>query len=519
MNENGKDIGESLQEYWAHLPEEPEKKEFRGADALCAVFGIIFGYLFMRWVFFRPYAIGLGAALLTAAVGIFSVLRMRIQGIRLRRIHLFGLFGVLFVSFSFFLTDSMPVKILSGVCVLFALSYWVYWASGNREEERLGGMFPFDGVKSLFIMPFSCFGDLFRALSACLKRTAGGRKILIAVAGVAVAAAPTAVVVILLMQADGAFSNLLDTLFSDILGGIPEHILYLCFGLPVGMYFFGMLYANVTHRNRSVMTAGENTLILSAVRRVPVIGMCAAILPLLFVYVLFFVSQSAYFLSAFSGIRPEGITYAEYARRGFFELCGVCLINSGAALIACVFTKRTEEKLSAAIRLCTGALAVSSLCLIAVALSKMFMYIGAYGLTRLRIYTTWFMAVLAVLFVLFLIWLVRPAFSVMRAGALSCAVLLAVLAFGDADRITAAYNVHRYTSGQAADVDIQMMYELSDAAVEYVLPLTQDANASVAMRAARYIEWKRAELAEPQPFSAFNLTTARARRILFGGGS
>ena len=45
------------------------------------------------------------------------------------------------------------------------------------------------------------------------------------------------------------------------------------------------------------------------------------------VYLLFFGAQAATLFSAFAGVRPEGLTYAEYARQGFFELCGVAMIN------------------------------------------------------------------------------------------------------------------------------------------------------------------------------------------------
>ena len=37
------------------------------------------------------------------------------------------------------------------------------------------------------------------------------------------------------------------------------------------------------------------------------------------VYVLFFAAQAATLFSAFTGVRPEGLTYAEYARQGFLS--------------------------------------------------------------------------------------------------------------------------------------------------------------------------------------------------------
>ena len=40
------------------------------------------------------------------------------------------------------------------------------------------------------------------------------------------------------------------------------------------------------------------------------------------VYLLFFGAQAATLFSAFAGVRPEGLTYAEYARQGFLNSAG-----------------------------------------------------------------------------------------------------------------------------------------------------------------------------------------------------
>ena len=45
------------------------------------------------------------------------------------------------------------------------------------------------------------------------------------------------------------------------------------------------------------------------------------------VYLLYLFSQSAYFFSAFRGLLPEEFTVAEYARRGFFEMSVIAVIN------------------------------------------------------------------------------------------------------------------------------------------------------------------------------------------------
>ena len=106
----------------------------------------------------------------------------------------------------------------------------------------------------------------------------------------------------------------------------------------------------------------------------------------------------SYFTGAFSNILPDGFSYSSYAREGFFQLCAVTVINALVILCGDVFCRRREGRTHASVRSFITVLCVFTLGLIATAVSKMAMYIGIYGLTKLRVYTTWFMALLALLF-------------------------------------------------------------------------------------------------------------------------
>ena len=65
------------------------------------------------------------------------------------------------------------------------------------------------------------------------------------------------------------------------------------------------------------------------------------------VYLVYLFSQLAYFFNAFRGLLPEGydFSYAEYARRGFFELCAVAGINLVLLMGAMLFSRKKEGRL------------------------------------------------------------------------------------------------------------------------------------------------------------------------------
>ena len=98
---------------------------------------------------------------------------------------------------------------------------------------------------------------------------------------------------------------------------------------------------------------------------------------------------------------PAEFTYSQYARKGFFELCVIAFINFGITYLSFVIVERNNEgKRPKALTAQTILLSVFTLLLIATALSKMAMYIDCYGLTRLRIYASWFMVMLFIMFII-----------------------------------------------------------------------------------------------------------------------
>lgn len=130
----------------------------------------------------------------------------------------------------------------------------------------------------------------------------------------------------------------------------------------------------------------------------------AGLSPMLFIYVLFFVSQTGYFLGAFQGLRPENYTYAEYAREGFFNLVAVCAINALIILAVHFLTKRTQKNgYSPIAKIYDILFSLSSILLAVIALRKMVMYIEQYGLTLSRVYASWFILLLSVFFLILII--------------------------------------------------------------------------------------------------------------------
>jgi len=177
-------------------------------------------------------------------------------------------------------------------------------------------------------------------------------------------------------------------------------------------------------------------------------------------YVLFAVIQVAYLTGAFRFILPEGVTYAEYARNGFFELAGITPLNVLLILLA---VKGTGRSGAAGLLL-----RVQSLLLIAgsfvqwcSAMFRMQMYIQVYDLTLLRFFVSAFMILMAVVLVLLAVKEFRPSFAFFKAAALAALLSLVILNAVDADSRIARFNIERAVADPAGSFDLEYFKELS----------------------------------------------------------
>lgn len=205
-----------------------------------------------------------------------------------------------------------------------------------------------------------------------------------------------------------------------------------------------------------------------------------------FVYLVYTLSQTAYFFSAFSGILPQGyeFSFAEYARRGFFETEIIAFINLIILTLGLTLTVRREDgKPNAVFKGLITFISAFTVLFIATAISKMIMYIGQYGLTRLRLFTSVFMVATAVVIIAFIVRVYVPRLNCMKYAVLISMALFTALSLAGIDRTVAAYNVDIFLSGKTDTVDVEMLSWLSDSATPYLLKLTDCGNEDVEKRA------------------------------------
>jgi hypothetical protein len=110
------------------------------------------------------------------------------------------------------------------------------------------------------------------------------------------------------------------------------------------------------------------------------------------VFGVFVALQAAYLFGGLDTLAAAGMTYADYARRGFFELVAVAVLAGGLVVAADRLTReRTRPLVVAAITLA----ALTGVVLVSAAL-RLRLYQEAYGWTELRLYVLSTIALLAI---------------------------------------------------------------------------------------------------------------------------
>lgn len=118
-----------------------------------------------------------------------------------------------------------------------------------------------------------------------------------------------------------------------------------------------------------------------------------------------------------------GLTYAEYARRGFFELVAVAALVLPLLLLSHWLWPKTNRRQGQLFGALAGTLVVLLFVIMASAMHRMLLYQSVYGLTELRLYVTAFTGWLAVVCAWFVLTVLRGRRQYFAAGALMAGIV------------------------------------------------------------------------------------------------
>ncbi len=353
--------------------------------------------------------------------------------------------AVLFAA-GFVWRDSRMLNFLSFVALATALALAAFRAREGRL--RVAGILEYalgmalSGIMALIGIPLLAFNDIeWKEMGSegRLPRT-------LAVARGVLFAAPLLIIFgSLFMKADAVFENLVKNIFYIDFVTLVSHMLVAAFFAWVSAgYLRGLLVETQTH-----VVAIERPQFLGV--GIIETGVVLGAINLLFLF--FVIVQFRYLFGGHELVQATtGLTYAQYARRGFFELVTVAALVL-PLLLGVHWLLRKEYPAHEHI---FRALAIAQIALLFVimasAAQRMRLYQTEYGLTELRLYTLAFMGWLAVVFLWFSATVLRGrrdqfVFGAMVAGFVAIGALHLV----NPDALIVRTNVMRIERGRSFD--------------------------------------------------------------------
>lgn len=354
----------------------------------------------------------------------FSVYIIKKLGASWKKENILVLTACFLLGISTCLTDDTRIVFMNKLLLLFLNVYFILHTYCNTLGWRFGkyvtAMCDF-GVKSFgkIFTPFSDLGEYIR-----LHRNEKNSQVLYALIGVGISVPLILIVGGLLVSADLVFKDAVDTMFNgwdlaDIFGVVLWIIFYFTFS-------YGMI---------TVLQEKDINEKVKDCKQLPPIIAIMSTFVITIIYVLFSYIQITYLFGE-KGILPEGFTYAEYAREGFFQLLFVCILNLMIVLVGINLFKESKllKTILCVISLCTFVMIASSA-------YRMILYIRFYYLTFLRIFVLWALVVIALLMIGIIVQIFKKNFPLFQYGLTIITICYIIFSFSRPDYLIAKVNV------------------------------------------------------------------------------
>jgi hypothetical protein len=328
------------------------------------------------------------------------------------------------------------------------------------------------------------------------------------VRGAALATAPLIVFGVLFASADEAFARLLTNMVAIHLEEVASHVAL------AGLFAWlaaGWLYWVVVNDGSRLVHSDQLGIRVGTLEVAVALGMVIAL------FVAFIAVQSTYLFGGEALVQATtGLTYAEYARSGFFELVIAAFLVLPLLLVGLWLVRDEPTQSQRVVRLMAAGLEVLIFVIIASALYRMRLYQEAYGLTHLRFLTTTFIIWLVVIFVLFSATVLRGAPRGFTASAVTTALAaIVLLAIVNPDARIVAANVERARGG--AEFDAGYLRELSADAVPAIVAALPSLPESSRCATAHWLVtgWgAEARAARPGDWRTWNYARTNARSLV-----
>lgn len=414
--------------------------QFSFFGTVSLVFGVIYSYCLYR----NPYGIAFPLFIVMGYGLALLILRKMNVEIKRDSYFLIGL-SILIGVATCRTTSGFLVTFNRVSLILLNLVFWIH----QFYQDRVWNIGKYTGAIAEFLFQIISavlipFRHLNRYLSSIKDEKC--KKLVLVLKGVALAIPLMIVVGVLLSMADLVFRDILISLASSFFN--VEMLVAVISRILVGSVLGYCLICAVSGKGIS-----EEQRDLSV--KEPVVAI--TVMSLVGIVYLLFCGIQIVYLFMGKGTLPVGVTYAAYARQGFFQLMFVAVLNLVLVLSCIKYFKHSKWLNFVLTEIC-----FCTCVMIASAAYRMLLYIGEYHLTLLRILVLWLLAILSIFMIGIVTIIYRNKFPLFRYCLVVVSTGYLLLAWMRPDFIIAEYNV-----GQN--------FSMTERHLEYLTGLSSDA--------------------------------------------
>ena len=427
------------------------RQKFEITGWISLVFGIFFTASFFR------ARIGLNALIFTMIMIFLLNYFMRKFKIPVKTATKMYYLAALLTGLSSALTSSGALQFFNTLAAIILLElsllHQLYddgrWSFIKQISKMLGILFR--GIASLG-MPFTDGVHFFKR-----SRLVRNEKIWNVIFGIIIALPILLIITALLSSADLLFGRMTKSFFEFLASfDIIAVIIMILFGFLSCYLIFCGAAAQVGKAERKERKKADASIAGTAMTLICVL------------YLVFCFLQIAYLFAGGWFSLPEGMTYAQYARKGFFELLFVSIINIVLMLITAEYFEgsRFLRLLLITMTICTYIMTFS-------AAYRMLLYIRAYHLTFLRLFVLLCLLIITLLLAGMLVSVYRRGFPLFRYFTGVIVICYLVFSFARPDYWIADYYI-KHEERISYEDSWYLTQQLSLDAAPKILPLLSE---------------------------------------------
>jgi len=451
------------------IKKEPKYK-FKTLDIIMLPVVFILAFLCIKYYNLNTgmVTLGLGATLYIVLYVISVLAYAKLKAIKFNSesIILSVLMILLAISFTVFYNYSL--NIFMQIAMNFMLIYLPVTVFNKLIKSETSALILYDYINALVFIPIHNATSFWICMFSKRGKSTSSTKtkyFLHIFLGLLIGTPFIMIVIFLLSSADAIFKNIFDHLFNfDI--NVPENIGTLIWSLPMATYLYALIYGSSIEDNSKSFNIDKFNKTMDNAAFIPRLSLYTVNAVICCFYILFIGIQTIYFIDILGGSLPADFTYSEYARRGFFELLTVALINIVFIAVAKIFSVKNENNKYLHIHIILNS--ILTLALISVDFAKMYLYISTYGLTTLRIIPSVFMIFLCFVFAFIIMGEFKKSFPVTKLSFYAGNILFVLLCLANIDAVVAGYNLNAYMNGNLPYYDIYDLRESDMAAMPVI---------------------------------------------------